>query len=379
MEALILIIGELVFAILAPFVTLVVDVFAAIIGFLLSLFSSGAGNKTAKPRRGQTNRAARGVAVALGCVAAVIFAALWIVNSFYFDSTVRYVFDAAEKRTGVVTACDAIDGSLFAGRIELTDCSLQRSSHPNTTFELAVDRVALDLRMSSLLGTAHIDSAAVDGLSGWIRGGPRQASTGEESQSEKPRRAFEIGELSIARTNIDLAGVNRDGMPFELDIEIEHLSSAPLRSRLAFFDILFRSNAAGSIAGAPFSISMSEIEDGRQTAWRASNVPVASFGALAGGSLAWFRDGTVDIAIDDRWQRGDSLDIDLDWRLAFSRHQGRSTAGHRGRGSNRVRAARALRQLTQRQPATRIPAGHQRKPVRASLEPGGSRALVGRR
>lgn len=318
MEALILIFGELVFAILAPFVTLVVDVIAAIFGFLLQLFSLRGSDESAQPRRDRTNRAARTVTLVLGCIAAVIVAALWVVNSFYFDTTVRYVFATAEQRTGVVTACNSIDGSLFAGRIQLADCSIRRSSHPNTTFELGVDRVALDLRMSSLFGTAHIDTAEVEGLSGWIKGGPRQASTTDASRAEKPRRAFEIGRLDIARSNIDLSGVNRDGMPFELAVDIEHLSSQPLRSRLAFFDILFRSNAAGSIAGAPFEISMSEIEDGRQTAWRASNVPVASFGALAGGSLAWFRDGTVDIVIDDRWQRGDSLDIDMDWRLAFS-------------------------------------------------------------
>lgn len=94
-------------------------------------------------------------------------------------------------------------------------------------------------------------------------------------------------------------------------------TSAPLRSRLALFDILFRSNATGQIAGAGFEIRTAGNAGGRETVWQASEVPVASLGAVAGGVLSWFRDGVVDVAVEDRWRRDGQLEIDMDWSLEF--------------------------------------------------------------
>jgi hypothetical protein len=313
MEALILIFGELVFAILAPFVMLIVE----LIGSVLSLiFSFGARRK---PNQGRASRAARVIAMILVGLAILALTAIWVVNSFYFDSSVRYVFSTVEKRSGIATTCQDIDGSLFAGRIDLRDCTIRRPSHPASSFNLSVANVSLDLRITSLLGTAHIDTAEVVGLDGWVkndRSGPSSATSPQ--RAERPRRAFDIGQLNVSNVSLELSGVNPDGNPFSLPIEIQQIESRPLRSRLALFDILFRSNASGSIAGAPFEVSTATIQDGRQTAWRAQKVPVANFGALIGGPLSWFSEGSVDVFVDDQWQRGDSLSIDMDWRLEFS-------------------------------------------------------------
>ena len=313
MEALLLIIGELVFMILAPFVMLVVDIIGSILGLAVS---SGLGRKAG---RVATSRAARIIGFLLIGFATLTLAAIWIVNSFYFENAVRYVFDMTEKRSAIAANCQEIDGSLFAGRVDLRNCTIRRASHPTSSFDLSVDEVAFDLRVTSLLGTAKIDVAHVVGLEGWISSG--RSTTGQEESAEpteKPKRKFVIGDLNVDDVNITLSGTNRDGNPFQLPIEIGQIKSQPLRSRLALFDILFRSNASGSIAGAPFEIATGLLQNGRETTWRANRVPVASLGALTGGPLAWFSSGYVDVHVDDQWQRGDALSIDMDWRLQFS-------------------------------------------------------------
>lgn len=313
MEALILIFGELVFAILTPFVMLIADLIGSLLGLIISWVAGR------KADRVVASRVIHVVAVGLIGLAILTLAAIWIVNSFYFDSTVRYVFGMTEKRSEIATACQEIDGSLFAGRIDLRDCTIRRSSHPTSSFDLNVEKVVFDLRVTSLLGTARIETAEVTGLDGWVRNDRSQAGGPDNTdQVEKPRRAFVIDRLDVANASVELFGVNPDGNPFQLPIRIRQIDSQPLRSRLALFDILFRSNVSGSITEAPFEISTSGIQDGRQTAWRAEKVPIASFGALTGGPLSWFSAGHVDVYVDDEWQRGDSLSIDMDWRLQFT-------------------------------------------------------------
>ncbi len=313
MEALVLILGELVFAILAPFVMLVVDVIGSILGLTVSF---GVGRKD---ERAATGKTARVIAQVLIGVAIITLIAIGIVNSFFFDGAVRYVFDMTERRSGVITTCQDIDGSLFAGRVELGNCTVRRPTHPASTFDLRVNEVALDIRVTSLLGTANIDVARVIGLEGWIDSDRSVVGQSDDSeQGQKPKRAFVIEDLDVADISVTLSGTNPDGNPFKLPVEIGQIRSQPLRSRLALFDILFRSNAVGSIAGASFEISTSSMPDGRQTAWRATQVPVASLGALVGGSLAWFSSGYVDVRVDDQWQRGDSLSIDMNWQLYFT-------------------------------------------------------------
>jgi len=85
MEALILVVGELVFAILAPFVMLVVELIGSILGLVSSF-----GTERTTTRIG-TSRVARVFGLVLLGVAILVLAAIGFVNSFYFDNSVRYV------------------------------------------------------------------------------------------------------------------------------------------------------------------------------------------------------------------------------------------------------------------------------------------------
>ncbi|MGB5256603.1 MAG: hypothetical protein WBN44_05070 [Woeseiaceae bacterium] len=311
MEALLLIFGEMIFALLAPLVTLIVEIFGLIVAAILSLLP---GRRT-EPRksRGAVNTALK-VFLAF---AIVTLGALFVVNTFYFADSVRAVFGVLERRGGIETSCDEIEGNVFSGRVSLGDCTIVRNDHDRSEFDLELDKVDFDLRLGSLFGTAEIESAFVSGLRGSVKRHQRVADPDSDEKVEKPRRAFVVRDLRIEDVDIGLSGVNKDGGSFELPLQIDSATSAPLRSRLALFDILFRSNVNGTIAGAEFDVRTGGDAAGRQTAWRATDVPVARFGAMAGGALSWFQEGMVDIQVDDKWRRDGQLEIEMDWRLAF--------------------------------------------------------------
>lgn len=273
------------------------------------------GGPDGKVEKRANSGTAKKVMVALLVFAAVIFSALVVVNRFYFEDSVRMVFGTLERRTGIETECSDISGSVFSGRIKLGDCTIARTGHSSSDFQLELDSIDLDLRLSSLLGTADVQTAYVAGLRGLVQRHESQGVT--DDAVEKPRRSFVIQYLRIEGVDISLSGFNKDGGEFKLPVQVVSATSSPLRSRLALFDILFRSNATGTVAGAEFEIRTGGDTGGRQTVWRSSDIPVASFGAMTGGVFSWFNDGIVDVYVEDNWRRGDQLEIDMDWRLGF--------------------------------------------------------------
>lgn len=258
-----------------------------------------------------------GILLAFG---GLLLVAMFVVNTFYFSDSVRYALNQVESRTGIQTSCETISGDLFEGVVALQDCSIARSQRDTTHFELTLRQLALDIQVTSLLGTATLQSAVIDGLKGHIHHVPsKQTPTSNApSRQDRPRRAFEITELELSDLQIDVSGHNRDGQPFDLAVDIPTLSSNPLRSRYALFDALFRSNASGTIADSTFTIQSGIVDGKNRTTWRADDIPVATLGALMGGTLAWFSEGRVDVLVEDEWRTEDALSIDMDWSLNFN-------------------------------------------------------------
>ncbi len=311
MEALILIVGELILAVLVPLLATIVNVIGAMLASIFSIV----------PHVGEKRLISRGAAkkifVLLLTTALIILSALFVIDKFFFADSVRMVFGTLERRSGVETSCVEIDGSVFSGRISLGKCTVVRREHANVEFNLELNTLDFQLQLSSLLGTANVQTAHIGGLRGSVNRHQVQANSGGNDALEKPRRPFVIQDLRMENVEITLSGVNRDGDSFELPVQVISATSAPLRSRFALFDILFRSNATGEIAGAEFEIKTDGDSDGRHTTWRASQVPVANFGSMVGGALSWLHDGVVDVYVEDRWRRDGQLEVDMDWRLDF--------------------------------------------------------------
>ncbi|MEL6448521.1 MAG: hypothetical protein AAFQ62_11290 [Pseudomonadota bacterium] len=310
MEALALLIGELIFVILIPFIALVVELFAAAVSALVAALS---GRKRAPNARGSI---AKPVAVVLAGLSGLVLVAVLVVNLFFFEQAVQFVFDRVAQRKGITTACDTIDGSLLTGRVQLGNCDIKRREHPVSTFDLQVAEIDLDLRIASMFGTAQLDTARVTGLAGTVFTDRRAAA--DQPPRDRPRREFEIDELLVTDVRIAVTGVNSSGNPFSVPIAVERLESTPLRSKFLLFDVLFRANAAGNLAGAPFELASSGTAERRRTEWRATQVPVASLADVVGGALGWFSDGFVDVYVEDDWEATASTSLDLDWQLEFS-------------------------------------------------------------
>ncbi len=315
MEALIIIFAELATALITPVIVLVVDLVGALIAAIASLFGvtvSSAGSSPPWLKRG-----VRTVMYLLFGVAAAVVMGMAIANQFFFSDVVRYVFDQTEQRSGIAAECDNIDGSLFAGRVNVEDCRLQRSGHPTNNFDLKADRLTVDLQLTSILGNVRFEEAAVAGLEGRVSTLRPASDQRERDETERPRRHFIIDRLELTDTRLNLSGSNKDGNRFQFPVEANSVVIEPLRSRYALFDVLFRSNSTGAIAGAPFRITSSEIADGRRTSWQADDIPVAQLGSITGGLLAWFKSGSVNVDVEDEWQIDDNVSIDMDWQLDF--------------------------------------------------------------
>ena len=310
MEALALLIGELIFVILIPFIALAVELIGAAISALVAALS---GRKREPGSRGSI---AKPVAVVLAGLSGLVLVAVLVVHLFFFEQAVQFVFDRVEQRKGITTACETIDGSLFTGRVQLGNCDIQRREHPVSTFDLQVAEIDLDLRIASMFGTAQLDAARVTGLAGAVFT-DRQAAA-DQPPRDRPRREFEIDELLVTDVRIAVTGINSSGNAFSVPIAVERLESTPLRSKFLLFDVLFRANAAGDLAGAPFELASSGTAERRRTEWRATQVPVASLADVVGGALGWFSDGFVDVYVEDDWEATASTSLDLDWQLEFS-------------------------------------------------------------
>ena len=346
MEIIVLILGEMIFALLAPLFMIIAELMLAAVAALLGLVGvaipkgrrRGSSGRLTRPPMSPGAKRALKIAASVAIVISLTTAgSLWILNRFYFSESVEFVFSTLEKRTGISTTCRQASGSVWKGKIRLEDCQTARKQHPNTRFELDIESLAFDLNVTSLFGEAQVKSATIVGVSGWLeRQHPQEDESTDRKTVIKPRRSFNADELLIRDLRIALSGKNRDGKAFAFDIRVDSLSSKPLRSRLALFDVLFRSNASGEIAGAPFSIKTDQYAGGRTTQWRADRLPVARLGSIAGGALAWFSRGEVDIVVDDSWgvrQRDNPLQltigedygftfnskvsIDMDWNLNF--------------------------------------------------------------
>jgi len=234
---------------------------------------------------------------------------LVLLNTVLFAPVMRYGMSRIQKRTGVEVTFLSVTGNFFSGAAQLREVTARRHNSPVSNFELTSPRVALDVDMRSILSaTMRLESLSVAKLTG------RFERVGAPAEG-RPRKAFLIDRFALESASIRYRHTDQVGSG--LSLELSRLHSEPLRSRLAAFDVFFRSNAAGSIEGAPFEIRTEGGGERRSTQWKAERIPVAALRDFVGGPLTWIKEGQVDVDVRDSWRRGSSTEIEMDWRLAF--------------------------------------------------------------
>lgn len=251
----------------------------------------------------------------LACIAASTLAlgAGAVVEAFFAEEVLAWGVRRWERRSGASMEWQRSSTSLLRGTVELTSARLVSPPGGRTTYALAIAHVRLDVSVLAIIrGELAVEEAAVSGVRGSF------ASDLDTPGAPSPGRDLLIERLLIEDAQVDLS-VTRRGRTLEGPVSVERWETAPMRRRSALFDALFRTQAHGTLLGAPFTIASAPADNGRRTRWTATGLPAELLAAYVGGPLAWIADGTVDVEVDDAWSLDAPKYLRMDWRLRTHR------------------------------------------------------------
>lgn len=329
MELLIALIAELIAAIFVPFIVLIIEAIFSFIAFVsYHLFghviearlSFGDKYNFDNPLIGKGLMIVSGVFGVL-FVLGLVF--VFVLNTFFFTSTIRWVGNEAYQQTGIAIDFDDVEGSFFGGTFDFSNLNIERRGDYPTEYDLTVKTAAVDINITSLLfGIASLSSLEVEGVEGdaWTKGisetAPESASENQEITSDeaKPRRAFRVDKVDITNVNLTL---HKEGVA-PLSLDVESIDSAPFRSEYAVFDIFFRSNIQGRVNSSEIRIATQGNGTGRRTQWTIEDFPAELVRHyVERAPFHWFTGGTIDVEVRDEWDDDGNAEIDMDWRLAL--------------------------------------------------------------
>jgi hypothetical protein len=264
----------------------------------------------AKPQKRIDPRILRWVTISSFSLLALSVVVMVVINLFFFEGVLRYTLAKAEDKSAIKIDFEKASGNLFTGKVEMEGVKIQRVSHPVSTFDLAMREVSLDLSVWGLLKSEKsIESVQISGVRGNF--------TKHTSPKESTKTRFEVHSLVVKEVDLTVVDHSREGSSVMIALTVDSLESRPFRKSTYLFDILFRTNARGSLDGEPFSITTAEVEGGRETKWNVSNLPVSSVSPYVGGVLAWIEYGKIDVDVVDTWSLSKSPDIEMHWKFVL--------------------------------------------------------------
>lgn len=285
-----------------------------------------ASSKTVVPAR--RRRWTRWLLFGTSGVTAAVLLTLVVINLWFIDDVARWLLDKQREHSGLVITAETIDGNLFTGRFQATNIMVRRLDHPAGLIDLTVRRLETEVSVWRVFANLlEVKSLTVDGVQGrFERGIPGQAPVKKKKSDatdgkRKEKRRFVINALTITDVAVTYADHTRK-KTLLLPVTLTQLTSAPLRSQWAVFDVLFRANAKGSVAGRPFTISTTGDDLGRDTQWHVDDLPVEVLAEQIGGPFALLTGGTCDVHVVDKWRMsGDDRVIMMDWAMVLQQVQ----------------------------------------------------------
>jgi hypothetical protein len=311
MELLISLVGEFILELavvalapLAAALILLVEAVLELIWKLLGLPSlfrpaASAGSSSRWPRR--LGKALVAIMLSLGILVILL-------NTLFFESTLRWGLARAKEKTGVDIHFESARGNFLSGNVTLMSVTVRRQDSLRSGIDLKIKEAQVDVAMTSLYGSCvRLEVLRLSGVEG----------TYQRSRMKYPRRDFEIDHLLLESAVLVLKEPDSDVPAPSVPLGIDRLECRPLRRDSAVFDLLFRSNGSGTIAGGPFEIRTESLEQSRKSVWKAQAVPVGFLAAYVGEPFDWLTAGTVDVDVVDAWSDGPSTEIDTHWKLMF--------------------------------------------------------------
>ncbi len=320
MELIVILLGELLFAPFIAALILVLELVALAIGGVLDLIGSRVTSPDMEPQppARMPRRWSKILLVSAAGLALGTFGTLLALDLFCFAGTTRWVLDRVEKATGIQIAYDSASGSLFGGRLSLDGVAIKKSDGPRTRCDLTVKNAEVQFSIWTLLdSTIRIDSLELRELHGSFT----RLESNAMPQGRRGRKAFRIQKLAIEDLDVEVNDRTKGDKDKDCDktyrVNAPTWRSEPLRSRWLPFDILFHTNCVGTLADADFEIRGHPVEAGRETRWKATNLPAWYLARELSGPFGLIQEGMVDIEVDDLWRHDEVTGIDSHWRLVF--------------------------------------------------------------
>jgi hypothetical protein len=233
---------------------------------------------------------------------------LLLLNTLLFEPTLRWGFSRAGAKTGVDVRFESARGNFLWGSVTLQGVTVHRKVAMRSNIDLKIREAEANVSLGSLMrSTIHLGGLRLVDVQGSY----------QRERIRRPRRDFLIETLIVGNAAVDLREPDADVPAPALPLTVERLECRPLRRDTAIFDLLFRSNGKGTVAGAPFEIRAMATHDGRTTSWKARAIPVAFLAGYLGEPFDWLTAGTVDVDVDDAWSDGASPEIASRWKLDF--------------------------------------------------------------
>ncbi|MGB7260758.1 MAG: hypothetical protein WBC68_01705 [Albidovulum sp.] len=323
MELLVILLAEALAALLAPLFGLLGAILALLLEAIFLLISSLLGGRSKARAARDPAPERRPVQYALSrrwlhipaIFAVLIGGVLLGINAFFFEPALRFGLDRVGERTGYDVQFDAASGSLLNGHVVLEGASVTRGGAAGPVADIKAEHVVLDVALLSLLSSERrIERLELSGVTGALALPAVEAVDAKAEPQKKQRRRFVVEDVRIA--DVDLSVAHGSQTPYR--IEIVRAEAAPFRSRLAVFDLFFRSNLEARIDGTPLRVATREIAgQGRRTEWDFDQVPgvlLARFVPRA--PVNWLKAGMISVHVEDEWAREDRR-IDMDWTIAL--------------------------------------------------------------
>jgi hypothetical protein len=314
MELLIALIGEFVAVLIVPAITLALELLFPVFALISELVAKVLGipsllqpRRSAGPERKPSPWLRRIGKVLLGLTAATTLLVI-LLNTVLFEPTLRRGLSRAREKTGVDVQFESARGNFLSGAFTLQGVTVKRQDALRSNIDLKIREARADVSLVSLMRpTVHVGGLRLVDVQGIYQRG----------RLKLPRRDFIVDELIVENASVDLKEPDTDLPAPALPLKIERLECRPFRRDSALFDLLFRSNGQGTLAGAPFEIRSETLNLGRTTTWKARAIPVAFLAGYLGEPFDWLTSGTVDVDVDDAWSDGPTTEIDSHWKVDF--------------------------------------------------------------
>ncbi len=207
----------------------------------------------------------------------------------------------------------SVSGSLWTGELRFTGLSVKRGSHPLSTFDVAVDRVDMQVSVFSLLWRQlQLESLMIEGVRGtWTR----------QAKAEKSGlpRTFSISDFSLADFLVSYHNLPAGPVAKPVEVRVDAMRSmAGLSSKWLIIDLLFMSRAEGAIDGAPYFIGpIEETPSDMGIVWKCEGLPLPVLASLVGKPLTIFERGKADVFIKNSVSLPEFA-LEMDWNVVLT-------------------------------------------------------------